>query len=706
MKLPFPFRRIRKSTLRTYFLYYLSVAVLVIVLVIISLFSVSVRTLNTSLLRTENEKLSLAAEDMHAQLEQIQNITYTIRSSVYYQPAYVLRNRYYEFTMVEDLQKYREYSPVMADYFLLYDGNRSILRPDGKTPFHLYAASGLGWPSGDVDSLYQTILSTDGSMTLELPGGDFLQIYSIDFYSSLTNSDSGRAWFCAVLSGSALEYRIELCSGGFESGYMLGLGPCELETVSSRQIGDFSLSLLHSPSTEYSEVRRFRELCTRLSVLFTVLLVLSASGLAYASWLPIRRVIVRHNMLRDHGSALTGDELTLLDDALTQAVQHRRLSEKQTDQLSRALNLQRRNLRETLLLALLNGECTGKTLSAMKSASLHLDGPWYAVFLMRWERPLAPEQEDAIIASIENLSGDDTHSYVFSLDTQPVLVMVASAADSESFSQMPDILTEIALMDVSEPPRISGSFPVTHLSRLPEALSSALFTITQPDTGTSPDRDLARPLLEAVEQGNCAAALAALDEFNDTLSQNGSFAPAQRYAYGDLINRIVILSRKQGISMTPERIEAISSQPASAAGQRELRLTIAEMCERTRTEKPLKPDDPRGERIVAYLRDHVLDYNVSLESVAEAFGLSQKQIGRILVRETGMNYKEILTDLRVQRAKDLLTQGESVNDVCEQLNYSSVSYFIKLFREKTGFTPARFRAIHAGKNDDDPAGDN
>ena len=67
-------------------------------------------------------------------------------------------------------------------------------------------------------------------------------------------------------------------------------------------------------------------------------------------------------------------------------------------------------------------------------------------------------------------------------------------------------------------------------------------------------------------------------------------------------------------------------------------------------------------------------------------------LSRIIKQKTGMSYKEYLTGLRIEEAKKmLLDQNMSVMDVCQNIGYVNVSYFIKIFQEYTGMTPARFR---------------
>lgn len=58
---------------------------------------------------------------------------------------------------------------------------------------------------------------------------------------------------------------------------------------------------------------------------------------------------------------------------------------------------------------------------------------------------------------------------------------------------------------------------------------------------------------------------------------------------------------------------------------------------------------------------------------------------------TGMLYKDYLAKLRIDHAKILLHEGNlSIAEISQTVGYSSVSYFIKLFKNATGFTPAKY----------------
>ena len=93
--------------------------------------------------------------------------------------------------------------------------------------------------------------------------------------------------------------------------------------------------------------------------------------------------------------------------------------------------------------------------------------------------------------------------------------------------------------------------------------------------------------------------------------------------------------------------------------------------------------------IIRYLREHALDYSLSLESVAEYFRRSTRQISRIIQAETGCGYKEFT--LRMEQAKDMLRAGKSVEETSEAVCYASRSHFIKTFTGYAGMTPSKYR---------------
>lgn len=59
--------------------------------------------------------------------------------------------------------------------------------------------------------------------------------------------------------------------------------------------------------------------------------------------------------------------------------------------------------------------------------------------------------------------------------------------------------------------------------------------------------------------------------------------------------------------------------------------------------------------------------------------------------------RSYLTELRLRRAAELLERGEmSVTAICFACGYSSLSHFLRAFRQKYGASPGQFRRDKSG----------
>lgn len=96
---------------------------------------------------------------------------------------------------------------------------------------------------------------------------------------------------------------------------------------------------------------------------------------------------------------------------------------------------------------------------------------------------------------------------------------------------------------------------------------------------------------------------------------------------------------------------------------------------------------------VEYINEHYRDYDISLEKIAEELQVTSTYLSKIIRQYVHMGYKDYLTELRMKEAKRLLLEtDDSVVDICKQVGYSHVSYFITLFQKCVGKTPSKYRA--------------
>jgi len=95
------------------------------------------------------------------------------------------------------------------------------------------------------------------------------------------------------------------------------------------------------------------------------------------------------------------------------------------------------------------------------------------------------------------------------------------------------------------------------------------------------------------------------------------------------------------------------------------------------------------------VRVHVREWlreNPSAEQVARALGVATRTLQRRL-REEHTTFRELVTGVRVEVAKELLARGHlSIAEVATAVGFASVSVFSTAFSRQTGQSPSEFRA--------------
>ncbi len=93
-----------------------------------------------------------------------------------------------------------------------------------------------------------------------------------------------------------------------------------------------------------------------------------------------------------------------------------------------------------------------------------------------------------------------------------------------------------------------------------------------------------------------------------------------------------------------------------------------------------------------YLADHYDNPELTLSEVAEAVGLSEKYFTNRFTKETGETFSNYLTQLRIQKAKELLkTTTFKSYEISEMVGYRNAEHFSRMFKKETGCTPAQYR---------------
>lgn len=93
-----------------------------------------------------------------------------------------------------------------------------------------------------------------------------------------------------------------------------------------------------------------------------------------------------------------------------------------------------------------------------------------------------------------------------------------------------------------------------------------------------------------------------------------------------------------------------------------------------------------------YIVDHYEDAELTLNTVAEYVGLNEKYFSNRFTRETGETFSAYLTELRLQKSKELLKSTTfKIYEIAEMVGYHNAEHFNRMFKKYNGISPAQYR---------------
>lgn len=97
-----------------------------------------------------------------------------------------------------------------------------------------------------------------------------------------------------------------------------------------------------------------------------------------------------------------------------------------------------------------------------------------------------------------------------------------------------------------------------------------------------------------------------------------------------------------------------------------------------------------SDEIVEYIEEHYRDIHIS--DLVNKFHYNKDYFNRLIAKREGKTYSEFVQDIRLKQAKKMLLETDmAVDDIINDVGYKNKGYFYKIFQEKYGVTPAKYR---------------
>lgn len=133
----------------------------------------------------------------------------------------------------------------------------------------------------------------------------------------------------------------------------------------------------------------------------------------------------------------------------------------------------------------------------------------------------------------------------------------------------------------------------------------------------------------------------------------------------------------------------------SFSGSEELRQWFLEkmtdICRTIRDQKEAQSDSV-VKKAKLYINEHYSS-DISLDEVSREVNISPYYFSKIFKEESGENFIEYLTRVRIEKAKEMLKDPNlSIKEVSIKSGYSDPNYFSRIFKKQTDMTPREYKA--------------
>ncbi len=92
-----------------------------------------------------------------------------------------------------------------------------------------------------------------------------------------------------------------------------------------------------------------------------------------------------------------------------------------------------------------------------------------------------------------------------------------------------------------------------------------------------------------------------------------------------------------------------------------------------------------------YIEAHYKE-KIMLSEVADQIYVSQWHLSKLLHRHTGQNFLEILNNIRIDKAKDLLNNPAlRIGEIAEEVGFADIAHFSKVFKRIVGISANEYR---------------
>lgn len=94
---------------------------------------------------------------------------------------------------------------------------------------------------------------------------------------------------------------------------------------------------------------------------------------------------------------------------------------------------------------------------------------------------------------------------------------------------------------------------------------------------------------------------------------------------------------------------------------------------------------------IHYISQNYSRYSLSVGEIADYTGLNINQLNHLMKEETGQTVVKWLTNIRIEKAKQLLMENKKLSEIYKAVGYTNLPYFSNVFKKVCKETPLEYR---------------
>lgn len=190
-----------------------------------------------------------------------------------------------------------------------------------------------------------------------------------------------------------------------------------------------------------------------------------------------------------------------------------------------------------------------------------------------------------------------------------------------------------------------------------------------------------------LDKGNFAQILECLDKIQTELARSRNL-----YWYKKVLGKLMYFLEERGLETEKQEAE----DRIGILKEKHDRMTIFEFFEKYKEVVTILENEEKEKfsgkvrYAKAYIREHYAQ-DISLNELADNMRMNPMYLSWLFKKEMGTNFSTYLTKVRIEKAIELLKQGDyKIYEISQMVGYQTVQYFSKVFKKETGKSPKDF----------------